>query len=218
MLISGGDPGEVAAELTAVQAREPLRETTTELLMWARSAAGQQADALEAFSATQRLLRDELGADPGPALAAMHERVLRADPTLRARTAVVASPVARDRTLTWSGLDSFVGRDRDMREVTVLLASHRLVTLTGPGGVGKTRLATQVPHQQFTCWASALVRRAGPATRERPGTCRAIAAAVGLQVSAGTNALLEPSLRTWPSAPCSCWTTSSICPRPRRMW
>ena len=185
-LLSGGDPGEVAAALTTVQAREPLRETTTELLMWARSAAGQQADALDAFSATQRLLRDELGADPGPALAAMHERVLRADPTLRARTAVVASPATPDRTLAGTGLDSFVGRDRDMRQVTALLASHRLVTLTGPGGAGKSRLAAEVLQQQSQAgrpgWfvELALLRESAQA----PAT---IAAAIGLQVSAGTD-------------------------------
>jgi predicted ATPase/DNA-binding SARP family transcriptional activator len=186
VLHSGGDSGEVAAALVKVQAREPLRETTTELLMWARSAAGQQAEALEAFLATRRLLRDELGADPGPALAAMHERVLRADPTLMTRTSVLASPATPDRTLAGTGLDSFVGRDRDMRQVTALLASHRLVTLTGPGGAGKSRLAAEVLQQQSQGgrpgWfvEMALLRESAQA----PAT---IAAAIGLQVSAGTD-------------------------------
>ena len=186
VLLSGGDPGSVAAELTAVQAREPLRETTTELLMWARSAAGQQSDALEAFSATRRLLRDELGADPGPALAAMHDRVLRADPTLQPRTAVVAEPATLHRPLATSGLDSFVGRDGDMRQVTALLASHQLVTLTGPGGSGKSRLAAEVLQQQSQSgWPGWFVEMAP--LREGAQVPATIAAAIGLQVSAGTD-------------------------------
>jgi predicted ATPase/DNA-binding SARP family transcriptional activator len=186
VLRSGGDAREVAAELTAVQAREPLRETTTELLMWARTAASQPAEALEAFSVTQRLLRTELGADPGPALAAMHERVLRSDPTLQPR--VVAGTVTPDRPVASTSLDSFVGRDRDMRQVTVLLASERLVTLTGPGGAGKSRLAAEVLQQQSRAgrpgWfvEMALLRESS----QVPGT---IAAAVGLQPSAGTDAM-----------------------------
>lgn len=188
-LLAGGDPGDVISELTSVRERQPLRETTTELLMWAHTAAGQQSDALETFRVTQRILRTELGADPGPALTLMHERVLRADPTLQARVPVaVASPAAPTRPVPRTGLDSFIGRDRDMSEVASLLAAHRLVTLTGPGGAGKSRLAAEVLQR--------LSEEAAPRSgwfvemallRESAQVPATIAASIGLQVSAGTD-------------------------------
>ena len=171
VLLSGGDPSEVAAELTAVQAREPLRETTTELLMWVHTAAGQQASALDAFSVTQRLLRTELGADPGPALAAMHERVLRADPTLQQRTpVVVAGPDARpDPPRERPGL---VRRPRP-RHASGLGASDEPPV----GHPHRTRRRRKVTARgrgapaAVTGRPARLVRRDGPDSRGRPGAC-----------------------------------------------
>ncbi len=128
------DPVVVALE--RARADEPWRERLTELAMWAISRQGRHQAALELYEATRRSLADELGADPGPALREMHQRVLRQDPDL--------APAPAVRSARRPPQDSFVGRDREVAEVLALLESHRLVTLTGPGGSGKTRLAQEV--------------------------------------------------------------------------
>jgi DNA-binding SARP family transcriptional activator len=122
-LLSGADPRIVAADLARVRADEPLREELTELLMWALTVSGRQAEALEAFSETRLLLRDGLGADPGPALAAMHARVLNADASLHPRSVMEAKPPStnaadRRHQVSPAPSDSLVGRDATIAAVT----------------------------------------------------------------------------------------------------
>jgi len=127
--------------LTVVQEarqREPLRERLCELLMWALFQDGRQAQALAAYEDTRGVLADELGADPGAGLRDMQTRVLQHDPRLGAP----AAPVFRHRLPVLP--DSFIGRDGELADVRKLIEGHRLVTLTGPGGCGKTRLALEV--------------------------------------------------------------------------
>ncbi len=112
--------------LATLLTAEPLRETAAVLLARGLHAAGRQADALAALDRTAATLADELGVDPGPDLAAT-------------RLAVLRGPAQRAR----SGLTSFVGRDADVSRVRELLEQGRLVTLVGPGGAGKTRLARE---------------------------------------------------------------------------
>src|SRR3712207_2950367 len=87
----------------------------------------------------RRHLADDLGIDPGPGLARMQERVLQQDPTL----APPAAPRPAGQLLPVP-FDSFLGRDDDVRAVAKLLEAARIVTLTGAGGSGKTRLALEV--------------------------------------------------------------------------
>jgi predicted ATPase/DNA-binding SARP family transcriptional activator len=139
-VLQSGTEADLPVVLQALQklrAEQPWRERPTELLMWTLFRQGRQRDALAAFEATRRALADELGVDPGPDLRRMHERVLRQDVDLLATAAPrPARPAVRP--------DAFVGRERELREVTELVGSHRLVTLTGPAGAGKTRLAEEV--------------------------------------------------------------------------
>ncbi|MBA2897501.1 BTAD domain-containing putative transcriptional regulator [Nonomuraea soli] len=122
-----GPGGASVAALQELVEAHPLRERLVALLMRALRAAGRQAEALAAFDAARRRLADELGADPSPELTELNLAILRADrPAPRPG---VAAP-----------LTSFVGRAAELR---LLATGARLTTLVGPGGVGKTRLATE---------------------------------------------------------------------------
>ncbi|MFD5243414.1 BTAD domain-containing putative transcriptional regulator, partial [Amycolatopsis sp. NPDC058340] len=125
---------DVLAELREVIDEEPLRERPRALLIRALHAAGRQADALTAFEEARRVLADELGADPGPDLAAAHLAVLRGE-----------TPPAKTTAPLPAQLTSFIGREGDLRHVLGQLDRSRLVTLTGPGGTGKTRLGNAGP-------------------------------------------------------------------------
>ena len=140
-----GRHGELVGELEALCREHPLRERLWELLMLALYRAGRQAEALRAYTEARDRLVDELGIDPGPALRELEARILAQDPSLAAAgpagLAAVRAPVAtgnlRER------LSSFVGRAAELGELSEAVRSSRLVTLIGPGGVGKTRLAVE---------------------------------------------------------------------------
>ena len=122
---------DVTAELDALVQAHPLDEPLTGLLMRAQAAAGRPGEALRAYQALRRRLADTFGADPAPELADLHLELLR------------AGRPARRGNLP-AEVSSFVGRESDVGEVRGLLAEHRLVTLTEPGGSGKTRLSVQI--------------------------------------------------------------------------
>jgi predicted ATPase/DNA-binding SARP family transcriptional activator len=123
-------------ELAELAAGHPLDERIAALRVRALAAAGRQADALAAYEQARAALDTELGAVPSAELQAAHLAVLRGDPPAPApRRARGNLPAART---------SFVGRDDDLRRAEELLARHRLVTLVGTGGAGKTRLALEV--------------------------------------------------------------------------
>jgi predicted ATPase/DNA-binding SARP family transcriptional activator len=129
-----------AGELEALAAGHPLHEPLTGLLMRALAATGRQADALAAYEALRTRLADELGIDPGAALQAVHLEVLRGE----IGTAPAPAPADRARTNLRAQLTSFVGRQDEVLRVRKALEGYRLVTLVGPGGAGKTRLAAEV--------------------------------------------------------------------------
>jgi predicted ATPase/DNA-binding SARP family transcriptional activator/Tfp pilus assembly protein PilF len=139
-----GIHAELVGELEALVAEHPLRERLRRQLVLALYRGGRQADALEAYRAARVTLIDELGLEPTPALRELEQAILTHDPGLRA-PAAPAPPVSRlpaPPTRT-------IGRDEDRRAIADLFdrQDHRLVTLTGPGGVGKTRLALDVARQ-----------------------------------------------------------------------
>jgi predicted ATPase/DNA-binding SARP family transcriptional activator len=134
-LLALGRAGEAVAELEALVAAEPLREGAVGALMRALVATGRQGDALAAFARLRARLADELGLDPAPELRELEQQVLRQQLPRPARG-------VRDRATVRLPLSSFVGRDADLARVVGRLGACRVVTLCGPGGVGKTRLAT----------------------------------------------------------------------------
>ena len=135
----------------------PLREHLRAQLVLALYRCGRQADALRAYTAARDILVDELGVEPGHELQRLHQMVLAQDPQLEwspmsatvARRAPRAGTEPLAHNLPWSPT-ALIGRDADVCTVAELLADRvRLVTLIGPPGVGKTRLAVAAAQQSL---------------------------------------------------------------------
>jgi predicted ATPase/DNA-binding SARP family transcriptional activator len=129
-----GHGAELVAELTDLVAAHPVRERLVAALMRALAAAGRDTEALFAYEGTREALADLLGVDPSPELSAVHVALLRGELGRREENR---------KTNVRAELTSFVGRDADVAAVRELIGEHRLTTLIGPGGSGKTRLATE---------------------------------------------------------------------------
>ncbi|RKT54679.1 BTAD domain-containing putative transcriptional regulator [Saccharothrix australiensis] len=135
-----GEHALLAGELGELVAANPLRERLRSAHVRALYLAGRQDEALASLGELRDRLRDDLGLDPGHELAALHEAILRQDAAL----APAAAPEARPRHTLPVPLTDLIGRIEEVRRIDALLSAERLVTLTGPGGVGKTRLALAV--------------------------------------------------------------------------
>jgi DNA-binding SARP family transcriptional activator len=129
-----GRAAEVTGELEGLVGEHPVRERLWRLLVLALYRAGRQADALAAYRRARDMLAAELGIEPGAELRALEQQVLRQEvPT-------VAPPSRHNLP---SLLTSFLGREEELTALEGLVGEARLVTLTGPGGAGKTRLALE---------------------------------------------------------------------------
>jgi predicted ATPase/DNA-binding SARP family transcriptional activator len=137
--LAAGRAGRIVAELEALVAAEPLRERARELLMLALYQAGRQAEALEEYQRARVALVHELGIEPGRALKRLQRAILRQEPELDAANAKAIPQLAVPPT-------PFLGRERELERVAAMLRRPevRLLTLTGTGGIGKTRLALEV--------------------------------------------------------------------------
>ncbi|MPY92835.1 MAG: AfsR/SARP family transcriptional regulator [Acidimicrobiia bacterium] len=170
--LAQGGHARLVPELDALTAAHPLRERLWGQQMVALYRSGRQADALRAYQAARRHLADELGLEPGAELQRLEAAVLAHDPSLDARPPPTPAPPGPNGAAARpapSGaapyppagggssppgspavgrlpaeLNRLVGRSRELAELAVVLAEHRLVTLVGPGGSGKTRLALGV--------------------------------------------------------------------------
>jgi predicted ATPase/DNA-binding SARP family transcriptional activator len=206
-----GRHASLVSELDGLVAGHPLRERLCGQRMLALYRCGRQADALQAYQDLRARLDDELGIDPTPALQRLHQAILRQEPGLdrhaeaagpAADAAAGAPPAAAERRgppaaagpLPAAGppparlpaeTTSFIGRESELATIYELLGLSRLLTLTGPGGSGKTRLALRAGAQQAGrypdgVWLVELASVPGPdlvtavvaaalGTREEPG-------------------------------------------------
>ncbi len=132
--ISLGHGVELVTELTDLVAAHPVRERLVAALMRALVATGRDTEALLVYQRTREALADALGVDPSPELSALHVALLRGELGRREENR---------KTNLRAELTTFVGKDADVAAVRELIADHRLTTVIGPGGSGKTRLATE---------------------------------------------------------------------------
>jgi DNA-binding SARP family transcriptional activator/tetratricopeptide (TPR) repeat protein len=145
--LGAGQGPELVAELTELVGRYPTRERLRGGLMVALYRSGRQAEALEVHECGRRVLRDELGIDPGPELARVHAAVLRSDPAL-----LPAAPSRIPRQLPCPPPD-FTGRDAEiaaLRHALTRSADMPIGVISGAGGMGKSTLACRVAHEIAT--------------------------------------------------------------------
>ncbi|GAA2348846.1 AfsR/SARP family transcriptional regulator [Dactylosporangium salmoneum] len=190
-LLALGRPAEAVARSAEVVAGEPLRERSRAQLMLGLYRAGRPAEALAVYHEVRAMLAEQFGLDPGEELQALAGAMLRQDAGLATAPApapaavAVAAPVRVDAIPP--GPDRFVGRDRELAEVRALLDEHRLVTVTGPGGAGKTRLAMEL------CRGLSVDVRLAELAGVEDGTLLepALAQAFGLAVPTGVAGIAE---------------------------
>lgn len=133
-----GRPAAALAYVEPLTSEHPLRESLVALQMLALYRSGRQSDALDAYNRARQALAGELGVDPSAQLSRLHLDILRQSVSLNGET----EPSRRPPVLPLR-LSSFIARERLSGEVRDHLETHRLVTLTGAAGSGKTRLAVE---------------------------------------------------------------------------
>lgn len=199
-LLESGDLTFLTGELADLVARHPLRERLRAVQLRALYLTGRQSEALASYAELRGRLADDLGLDPSPELAALHEAILRQDPSLAPPPVSPAGAVpqsAPPRSNLPAPLTALVGRDRSLAEIAQLLSTERLVTLTGPGGVGKTRLAVEAarrtPDAPDGVWLVELAGERGSVA----DLAQVVSAALGLR----DDALSGPPGQGAPAAP-----------------
>jgi predicted ATPase/DNA-binding SARP family transcriptional activator len=186
-----GQHAELVARLEALVHEHPLRERPRGQLMLALYRSGRQADALAAYRAARRTLRDELGLDPGNALQSLERDILNHEPRL--------DLVEESRSRVPAPVTPLIGRGEELARLAELVCSTdaRLVTLTGTGGIGKSRLALEAAHRLCDRFIDGAAYVELAHVRGPELVAATIAGTLGLRERPGTSAFetLKASLR-----------------------
>ncbi len=160
--LESGLAGDLIGEIEALLAEHPYQERFRAQHILALYRAGRQSEALRSYQQMRELLLDELGVDPSPDLQGLERRILEQDDSLLltpertadSRSAPITPASPTPASLTPSTLPvpatPLLGREEEIRRVRELMSTHRLVTLAGVGGLGKTHLALEVADREQT--------------------------------------------------------------------
>jgi len=172
-----GEHRALVGELERQVLDHPLRERFWRQLMLALYRSGRQGEALRRANEYRRILRDDMGLEPSAELRALESRIIEDDAAL---TLADATETGTVHGAPHTDATRFFGRDEDLTDIAGLLAARRVVTLTGPGGVGKTRLAMQIATTESRASQPVCVVELAHARDER-SAIQAIAAALDVQ-------------------------------------
>ncbi|MEW2426315.1 BTAD domain-containing putative transcriptional regulator [Streptomyces nigra] len=182
-----GKSNELVPELTALTHQEPLHEGIRRRLMLALYRSGRHAEALAVYEEGRQLLDAELGAMPSPEIRSVHTQILQHDPSLAHAEPTAAAAAESPSASRGSGnvvrpLGPFIGRTVELDSLRERAERERLVTVVGPGGVGKTRLTLEmcgllVPERDGVWWVDLAVTDA-------QGVLAGVSAALGLSDAA----------------------------------
>ena len=174
--LAAGPRAELIAELESLVAAHPWRERPRALLMQALYLSGRQADALGVYRDARRTLVESLGVEPGQELRDLERAILSQDPSL-ALAEEPASP-------TLPPAVRLLGRERELGEVAALVvgARSRIVTLTGPGGIGKTSLAAELARRLVPAFGGSIAFVPLEAVGDPLLVTSAIAQGLGLKI------------------------------------
>ena len=164
--LAAGRHADLVSELEAAVAEQPLREHLHGQLMLALYRCGRQAEALEAYSVARRTLVEEIGVEPGKELRGLQRAILAQDPALDAPPGPEELPAALD-----GGSPLLAGRDRELAELIALLADAcegrgGEVLVSGPRGIGKTRLVAELAREAVRRRMAVLYAGAGTPRRD----------------------------------------------------
>jgi predicted ATPase/DNA-binding SARP family transcriptional activator len=177
--LASGEDAALVGELESLVADHPLRERAWRLLIVALYRSGRTAEALRRASALRLLLKEELGLTPSPAFAALESQILTDDPTLLgAGASAEPRPITHRLPVETTPL---VGREELVAQVIARVRRDRLLTLTGPGGVGKTRVALRVATELCDEFGGDVFMVELASVRDPSSTVAAIATAVDVQ-------------------------------------
>jgi predicted ATPase/DNA-binding SARP family transcriptional activator len=189
-LAAARDPAAAVDVLHRTIVADPLNEEAHRALMRAYAATGRRSQALAQYESLRRTLADKLAADPEPLTRELYRQLL-AEGAPEPAAAETDEPRAGEHNLPWQPT-SFVGRQRELEQLERLLGARRLVTLTGPGGCGKTRLAFELAARRAGAYAGGAWAIQLAAITDPGLVGQAAAHALGIDL--GTKAEPEPAL------------------------